>query len=60
MKENRFSSLVGIRYPIIQADMVWVSNWRIAFQCSKAGIVEILGTGSMTLEEVKLNIEQGW
>jgi enoyl-[acyl-carrier protein] reductase II len=58
MKENRFTRLVGIKYPIIQAGMVWVSNWQLASECSKAGILGTLGTGSMTLEEVKLNIEK--
>ena len=27
---NRITSLLGIRYPIIQGGMVWCSGWRLA------------------------------
>ena len=34
---NRITSLLGIRYPIIQGGMVWCSGWRLASAVSNAG-----------------------
>ena len=56
MENNRLTSLLKIRYPIIQAGMVWVSDWRLASACSNAGILGTLGTGSMTMDEIVDNI----
>src|SRR5690554_116265 len=47
MKENRISALFGIRYPIIQAGMVWCSGWRLASAVSNAGGLGLIGAGSM-------------
>lgn len=44
---NRIASLFGIRYPIIQAGMVWCSGWRLAAAVSNAGGLGIIGAGSM-------------
>jgi len=44
---NRISQLFGIKYPIIQAGMVWVSGWRLASAVSNAGGLGIIGSGSM-------------
>lgn len=44
---NRITSLFGIRYPIIQAGMVWASGWELAGAVSEAGGLGILGAGSM-------------
>lgn len=49
--------MTGIRYPIIQAGMVWVSDRYLATACVKSGILGTLGAGSMTLDELKMNIE---
>lgn len=46
-QENRICSLFGIKYPIIQAGMVWASGWRLASAVSNAGGLGILGAGSM-------------
>ncbi len=45
--ENRISSLFGIKYPIIQAGMVWCSGWELASAVSNAGGLGLLGSGSM-------------
>ncbi len=58
MINNRLCSLLGINYPIIQGGMVWVSDWHLASACSKAGILGTLGTGSMTHDQVKSNIDK--
>jgi len=35
--QNRITSLFGIKYPIIQAGMIWASGWRLASAVSNAG-----------------------
>lgn len=37
----------GIKLPIIQAGMVWVSGGKLAAACSEAGILGTVGAGSM-------------
>ena len=44
---NRVTKLIGIKYPIIQAGMVWCSGWRLASAASNNGILGVLGAGSM-------------
>lgn len=44
---NRITQLFGIRYPLIQAGMVWTSGWRLASAVSNAGGLGIIGSGSM-------------
>ncbi|WP_409568039.1 NAD(P)H-dependent flavin oxidoreductase [Proteiniphilum saccharofermentans] len=44
---NRISALFGIRYPIIQAGMVWCSGWKLAAAVSNAGGLGLIGAGSM-------------
>lgn len=41
------SNLFQIKYPIIQAGMVWASGWRLASAVSNAGGLGLLGAGSM-------------
>ena len=55
---NRLCSLLGIRLPIIQAGMVWVSGWRLASAASQAGCLGVLGAGSMTPELLQLHIQK--
>jgi enoyl-[acyl-carrier protein] reductase II len=43
----KLSELFGIKYPIIQAGMVWASGWRLASAVSNAGGLGLLGSGSM-------------
>lgn len=47
MKQNRVCSLFGIKYPIIQAGMVWCSGWKLASAVSNAGGLGLIGAGSM-------------
>ncbi|MGC3948267.1 MAG: nitronate monooxygenase [Chryseolinea sp.] len=47
---HRITSLFGIKYPIIQAGMVWCSGWRLASAVSNAGGLGIIGAGSMNPE----------
>ena len=47
MSKNRISDLFSIKYPIIQAGMVWCSGWRLASAVSNAGGLGLIGAGSM-------------
>lgn len=44
---NRITSLFGVRYPLVQAGMIWNSGWRLASAVSQAGGLGIIGSGSM-------------
>ncbi len=44
---TKITNLLGVRYPIIQAGMVWVSGWRLASAVSEAGGFGVIGSGSM-------------
>ena len=46
-ENNRITSLLGIKYPIIQGGMVWVSGWKLASAVSNAGGLGVIGAGSM-------------
>lgn len=58
MEPNRITTLFKIRYPIIQAGMVWNSGWRLASAVSNAGGLGLLGAGSMYPEVLKEHIEK--
>jgi enoyl-[acyl-carrier protein] reductase II len=45
--DNRITELFNIKYPIIQAGMIWCSGWRLASAVSNAGGLGIIGSGSM-------------
>jgi len=45
--QNRITKLFGIEYPINQAGMIWCSGWELASACSNAGILGLIGSGSM-------------
>ncbi len=47
MSENRVCKLFGIKYPIVQAGMVWCSGWRLASAVSNCGGLGLIGAGSM-------------
>ena len=44
---NKITKLFGIKYPIIQAGMIWCSGWELASAVSNAGGLGIIGSGSM-------------
>ncbi|QNL21971.1 nitronate monooxygenase [Hyphobacterium sp. CCMP332] len=45
--KNRINELLNIKYPIIQAGMVWCSGWKLASAVSNAGGLGLIGAGSM-------------
>lgn len=50
---NRICRLFGIKFPIVQAGMVWCSGWELASAVSNAGGLGILGAGSMYPEVLR-------
>ena len=56
--ENRITTLFGIKYPLVQAGMVWASGWRLASAVSNAGGLGILGAGSMYPEVLREHIQK--
>ncbi len=44
---NKITQLFNIKYPLIQAGMIWNSGWRLASAVSNAGGLGIIGAGSM-------------
>ena len=55
---NRITQLFGIRYPIIQAGMIWCSGWELAAAVSNAGGLGIIGAGSMYPEILQDHIRK--
>jgi len=53
---NRITDLFKIKYPIIQAGMVWCSGWKLASCVSEAGGLGLIGSGSMYPEVLKEHI----
>ena len=58
MFSNRVTELFGIKYPIIQAGMIWASGWRLASAVSNAGGLGIIGAGSMYPEVFHEHIQK--
>ena len=55
---NRINQLFKIKYPIIQAGMVWNSGWKLASASSNAGILGLIGAGSMYPEVLHEHIQK--
>ncbi len=58
MKQTRITELFGIKYPIIQAGMVWTSGWRLASASSECGCLGLIGAGSMKPELLREHIQK--
>ncbi|MCF8715189.1 nitronate monooxygenase [Joostella atrarenae] len=56
--ENRITTLFNIKYPIIQAGMVWASGWKLAAAASNSGILGLIGAGSMYPEVLQEHIQK--
>jgi enoyl-[acyl-carrier protein] reductase II len=54
--KNSITKLFGIRTPIIQAGMVWVSGGKLAAAAANAGALGLIGAGSMKPDLLKQHI----
>ncbi|HEY8404148.1 MAG TPA: DUF561 domain-containing protein [Flavobacteriales bacterium] len=52
------TSLFGIKYPIVQAGMIWCSGWELASAVSNAGGLGIIGSGSMYPDVLRTHIQK--
>lgn len=52
--------MLSIQYPIIQAGMVWVSGSKLAAASANAGILGVIGAGSMKPELLELHIKKAF
>src|SRR5438067_9688505 len=52
------SERLGIRYPIIQAGMVWTSGWKLAVASARAGALGMIGAGSMKPDLLREHIRK--
>jgi enoyl-[acyl-carrier protein] reductase II len=55
---NRITTLFNIKYPIIQAGMIWNSGWKLASAASNSGILGLIGAGSMYPEILREHIQK--
>ncbi len=55
---NKITQLFNIKYPIIQAGMVWASGWKLASAVSNEGGLGIIGAGSMYPEILREHIQK--
>lgn len=55
---NPICKLFHIKYPIIQAGMIWCSGWKLASAVSNAGGLGIIGAGSMYPDVLRTHIQK--
>jgi enoyl-[acyl-carrier protein] reductase II len=48
IRNNKFCDVFEIDYPIIQAGMVWCSGYKLALASANAGVLGVIGAGSMS------------
>ncbi len=58
MIETRICTLFGIRHPIVQTGMGWVAGPRLCAATSAAGGLGILGSATMSLDELRAAIDE--
>jgi enoyl-[acyl-carrier protein] reductase II len=56
--DNRITQLFEIKYPVIQAGMIWASGWRLASAVSNAGGLGLIGAGSMYPDVLRAHIQK--
>lgn len=52
--------MLSIKYPLIQAGMVWVSGAKLAAASANAGILGVIGAGSMKPDLLELHIKKAF
>lgn len=55
---NPICSLFNIKYPLIQAGMIWCSGWELASAVSNAGGLGLIGSGSMYPDVLREHIQK--
>ncbi len=55
---NRITQLFQIKYPIVQAGMLWTSGWRLASAASNSGCLGLIGAASMYPDVLRDHIQK--
>lgn len=55
---EKITTLFGVKYPLIQAGMIWCSGWELASAVSNSGGLGIIGSGSMYPEILKEHVKK--
>src|SRR6185503_1709153 len=55
---NKICQLFNIKFPIVQAGMIWCSGWELASAVSNAGGLGLIGSGSMYPEILREHIQK--
>ena len=58
MQGNKITELFSVKYPIVQAGMIWCSGWRLAAAVSNSGGLGIIGSGSMYPEVLEEHVQK--
>ncbi|TXD59538.1 nitronate monooxygenase [Polaribacter sp. IC066] len=55
---HKITELFGIKYPVIQGGMIWVSGYKLASAVSNAGGLGLIGAGSMYPDILREHIQK--
>jgi enoyl-[acyl-carrier protein] reductase II len=55
---EKITTLFGVKYPLIQAGMIWCSGWGLASAVSNSGGLGIIGSGSMYPDILKEHVKK--
>ncbi len=55
---SRITKLFEVKYPLIQAGMIWCSGWELASAVSNSGGLGIIGSGSMYPDVLDLHVRK--
>jgi len=58
MIPTRITTLLGIRYPVLQGGMAWVSSSSLVAAVSEAGGLGVLGSGPLTPDELRAELHR--
>jgi enoyl-[acyl-carrier protein] reductase II len=56
--ENKICKLFNIKYPLVQAGMIWNSGWKLASAVSNSGGLGLIGAGSMYPDVLREHIQK--
>jgi len=56
---TRLTDILDIRYPILQAGMIWASGYKLAVACAEADILGCIGSAGMKQELLREQIRKG-
>jgi len=58
MIKTALTDLIGIRHPILQGGMAWVSTWELVVAVCEAGGLGIIGAGNAPIDQVREQLRQ--